>query len=560
MLDVDIDVDKRFQEAVVFHKNGDLKSAKKIYLEILSENSSHVNTICNIGHIYRIEREYQKALQSFKDALSLDSKNITALNALASTYEEIGNFKEAIKIYKRVIKIDNNSIKAYNSIGVLLYKQARYKEASSIFELALKISPDDTQTLCNLGASYNRAKRYQDAKDVLEKALRVDINCTGAYVNLGNVYNKLNQHIDALACHNEALRFDPKSAINHANLAITYKHLGRYYDAIYSFDKAIELDNNFVNAHFDLATTYLLLGEYEKGFMEYEWRFKKPQMQALLKEHSYIFKKPKFTQNSETKDRTLLLFSEQGFGDIIQFIRFIEPLKKRYPDIKIKLHCRRELKTLLEGLEYIDEVVSRDEDVGEFDYHLSIMSLAHFLNITLKTLPQKSPYIEVDGKSRRLYLSKDRLNIGIVWGASRSGESYDDKVFSLAWFKPLMKRDDVKLYSLQVGDDSKEIESLGFSEADIVDLEDRLESFKDTALVINELDLVITSDTSVAHLCGALGKEVWILLQKQADWRWGRDSKTTPWYSSARLFRQQQKGDWADVFSDVMVALDKRVK
>jgi len=594
MLVASVGIDKKFQDAVKNHQRGDVNEAKRLYQEVLEQNSSHVQSLCNLSIIYKLEKEYNKAQKSLELAISLEPTNIIALNNLANlyrerrdfekaieigikitslhpndassfnnlaiTYESFGDFEKAFKTYQKAIKIDEKFIKAYNNIGVLLYKQNRYIQAISVFELALKQDLEDVQTLCNLGASYNKAKRYIDAQKVLEKAITIDINSSGAYVNLGNVYNKLNRHMDALACHNEALKHDSNSASNWANIAITYKHLEQYEKAISSFDRALSIDKNFVNAHFDLATTHLLLGYYEKGFSEYEWRFKKPQMQALLNDHSYIFKKPKFEKNSETKDKTLLLFSEQGFGDIIQFIRFVELLKQKYSELKLKVHCRSELKTLLENSDFIDEVVSRDEEVGEFDYHLSIMSLPHFLEITLETLPTNTPYLKTDQKALRLYLSKKRLNIGIVWGASNTGESYDDKVFSLEWFKPLMESDNIKLYSLQVGEDAKEIEMLGYSEDMIVDLQDNLSDFEITASVVEELDLVISSDTSVAHLCGALGVEVWVLLQKGADWRWGLESQTTPWYESTRLFRQSKKGDWESVFKDVTKALEMRKK
>jgi len=594
MLVASVGIDKKFQDAILNHQKGDIKEAKKLYEEILEQTSSHVQSLCNLSIIYKLEKEYEKAQKSLELAISLEPTNSIALNNLANlyrerrdfkkaveigvkitslypkdahsfnnlaiTYEAFGDFDKAFKTYQKAINIDETFTKAYNNIGVLLYKQNRYIQAISVFELALKQDLEDVQTLCNLGASYNKAKRYLDAQKVLEKAITIDINSSGAYVNLGNVYNKLNRHMDALACHNEALKHEPKSASNWANIAITYKHLEQYEKAISSFDKALNIDKNFVNAHFDLATTYLLLGYYEKGFSEYEWRFKKPQMQALLNDHSYIFEKPKFEIDSQSEDKTLLLYSEQGFGDIIQFIRFAEPLKEKYPELKLKVHCRSELKTLLENREFIDEVVSRDEEVGEFDYHLSIMSLPHFLNITLETLPTNVPYLKTDQKALRLYLSKKKLNIGVVWGASNTGESYDDKVFSLEWFKPLMESDNIKLYSLQVGEDAKEIEKLGYGEDMIVDLGESLSDFEITASVVEELDLVISSDTSVAHLCGALGLEVWVLLQKGADWRWGLLDSTTSWYKSARLFRQSTKGDWESVFKDVIEALDTRKK
>lgn len=590
---VDISIEEKFQKALHEHKQNNFTKAKELYIKIIQQDAYHVEALCNLASILKKEKDYSSALEYLQQALKIDPKNLTALtnianlysemryfdqalsthqkiislnpsnpnsyNSLAITYEKIEDFKKALQAYKQAIKCDENFIKAYNNIGVLLYKQSKYQDAVKIFELALKKSPKDIQTLCNLGAAYNKAKLYNKAQEVLQIAIALDHqNSSGAYVNLGNVYNKLNKHTLALACHQKALKQNPNSASNHANLAISYKHLQRYRYAISSFKKAIEIDPNFVNAHFDLATTYLLLGDYKRGFYEYEWRFKKPEMRSLFLEHHYIFQKPKFTNECESKDKTLLLFSEQGFGDVIQFIRFIIPLRKKFPDLKIVLQCRKELKPLLSDLSYIDHVVSRDEKMVEFDYQLSILSLAHFLDITIDTLPKKISYISVKHEEFELNLDNTKTNIGIVWGASNTGESYENKVFSLKQFLPVIKNKNFKLYSLQVGEDSKEIKELNLTKDDLVDLEDRLVDFKKTALAIEQLDLIITSDTSVAHLAGALGKPTWVILQKQADWRWGRREPKTPWYPTARLFRQSKQGDWDGVFDEVIKALEKK--
>ncbi len=582
---------EKFQEALEKHKQNDLLSAKKLYEEILNKDSYHVESLCNLAAILKQEKNYSTALSYLQQALKIDPKHLNALNTLANLYTEIKSFNQALKIhqkivslnpknpncynnlaityekmqnyqkafesYKQAIRCDENFIKAYNNIGVLLYKQKRYIDAVKIFELALEKSPKNIQTLCNLGAAYNKSKQYLKAEEVLQMAIALDRNnSSGAYVNLGNVYNKLNKHTLALACHKKALELNPKSATNHANLALSYKYLQRYRYAISSFKKAIEIDPEFVNAHFDLATTYLLLGNYEDGFSEYEWRFKKDEMRSFLLEHDYIFKKPKFIDGYETEDKTLLLYSEQGFGDIIQFIRFIEPFRQKYPKLKIMVQCRKELKPLLKDLDYIDEVFSKDEQLPNFDYQLSILSLAHFLNITLNTLPKKISYIRIKHDNFKLDLDAKKPNIGIVWGASNTGESYDNKVFSLKYFMPLIKSDKLKIFSLQVGDDSKEIKELNLTDDELINLEYRLSDFKKTALAIEQLDLIITSDTSVAHLAGALGKPTWVILQKQADWRWGRRVDKTPWYPTARLFRQNKQGNWSEVFEEVIKALE----
>jgi ADP-heptose:LPS heptosyltransferase len=366
----------------------------------------------------------------------------------------------------------------------------------------------------------------------------------------------MKKHDAARINHEMALMLDSKSASNYANIGITYKNLTMYNEAEKALKKAIEIKPDFVNAHFDLATTLLSNGSYQEGFQEYEWRFKKDEMYALLFDLSDILQKPRFELDLETDDKTLLLYSEQGFGDIIQFVRFAEVLKQKFPTLKLKIQVRPELKTLLSEMDCFDTVLARGEKIGEFDYQLAVLSLPHLLNITVDTLPCNT-YLSVKGEVS--FATDDKkLNIGIVWGASNTGESYEDKVFSLGYFKPLMENENVQLYSLQVAGDSKQIKELGLSDKEIINLEDKLTDFKQTALMIEKLDLVITSDTSVAHLAGAMGKEAWVVLQKNADWRWGHDEDKTVWYPSLKLFRQEKKGDWESAFKKVYEMIEKR--
>ncbi len=552
------DIETKFQQALQFQRSGALEKAQHLYEAIVAEDLSHKAALYNLGNLYRRLKKYDQALKINQQLISSEPNNPQFYNNMGITYEAMGDDDDALILYQKAVQIDASFAKAYNNIAVLLHKQRRFSQGTAVLELALEYVGDDTQTLSNLGAFYNKTKRYEDARKVLERALKIDPNLTGAYVNLGNVYNKLNQHMDALACHVKALEMDPQSATNHANLAITYKHLERYEDAIAHFHKALEIEPEFVNAHFDLATTYLLLEDYKNGFREYEWRFYKEQMQSLLDQHKYLFEKPKFQLDLPTEGKTLLLYSEQGYGDILQFIRFAEPLKQLYPKLKLKVSCRSALKSLFQTLPFIDEVVSREEGAGEFDYHYAIMSLPYLLEIERDDIPV-SPYISLQKEEGIVpQMHPFKYNIGVVWGASNTGEGYHEKCFSPKNFAPLMHHEDIALYSLQVGEDVAKLTEEGISEEEIVDLSERLVDFKATATLINALDLVITSDTSVAHLAGAMGKEVWILLPKKADWRWGLEESSSLWYPSARLFRQQRPGAWREVFEAVVSALEER--
>ncbi len=584
-------IETSLKSAIKAHQNGDIKLAKALYVEILIQDENNVQALCNLALVYKQSgsfslalsnlnkaisiapnhvpsyinlatlyqdmKEYKKAIDIYKQALYVVPDNANLCNLLGIVYEKVGNDTEAMYFYKEALKRDTKFVKAYNNIGVILYKQKRFDAACEIFKMALAVDKNYLPTYTNLGAAYNKAKRYEEAESILNEAIMIDDRLSGAHANLGNVYNKIKRYDEALHHHQKALQLDSKSASNHANIGITYKNLHRYEEAEKALQEAIMIDHDFINAHFDLATTYLLLGKYEKGFMEYEWRFKKEEMRTLISEQNAIGHIPLFRLDADCDEKTLLLYTEQGYGDILQFVRFVKLLKAKHPKLMIKLQVRDALKTLFKEIAYIDEVITRDKNPGEIDYQLALMSLPYLLKTTVETLPQDIPYIAMPKGKIDLDTDQNKLNVGIVWGASNTGESYTDKVFSLSYFTPMMDDEEIVLYSLQVAGDVTAIKELGVEDK-VVDLESKLTDFKQTALAINKLDLVITSDTSVAHLAGALGKEAWVVLQKNADWRWGLEADKTVWYPSLQLIRQDKQGDWESAFVKVYKKIEER--
>ncbi len=587
-------IEELFQDAVILQKSGDEAGAFELYEELLNIDKNHISTLCNLSIIYKDAKNYSKALSLLNRALAVEPKNILALknfaklynsidaddkaievlnfaisiepkdaslhNELAIVYERAGKLEKAFESYKYAIKLNPKFVKAYNNIGVILYKQNKFQKAIEVFEIAKKIDSSYIGTYINLGASLNRAKRYHEAKIVLEKAIELDADYSGLYVNLGNVLNKLNEHNKALDCHQKALQMEPENSSSYANIAITYKNLTRFKKSKDAFLKAIELNPSSVNAHFDLSTLLLLRGEFEDGFKEYEWRFKKSEMFTFMSEHKDILQKTRFKKVLNSDGKTLLLFGEQGFGDNIQFIRYAKLLKEDYPSMKLVLQCRAELKSLFKELSYVDEVVSRDEELPHFDYQISLMSLPHFYKTTKESIPKLTPYIEPTKDELFLDVDKKMINIGLVWGGSNTNENHTNRVLELEKFMPILNHKKINIYSLQVGEDANEIKKLGLKDEQIIDLSDKLTDFKKSASVIKQLDLVISSDTSVAHLAGALDANIWILLQKIPDWRWMMDRKSSLWYSSSKLFRQSKKGEWDDVYDEVFKALEKKFK
>ena len=448
---------------------------------------------------------------------------------------------------KIAIEHNNQAIKAYNS--------HQYKDAELHFKKAIELNPKYAEAYANLGALYAKFKEYDKAIKLYQECIRLKPSYAGAYTNLGNALNKTGRHEEAVYFHKTAISLDDKAANHFSNCASAYKNLGRFSQAKEYYEKALTLEPTHVNAHFDLATVLLQTGEFVKGWDEYEWRFKKDEMLGHMQRYKAIFQAPRYEGQTLTGQR-VLVHAEQGFGDTLMMARYLKVLKEK--GATVVLYLREGLRELFSTMSYVDEIHTRDEKVPVFEYQVAFMSLAFVLDNTLQKLTDNYPYFNVQEKFP-LQKTDAKLKIGIVWGASNTGESYEKKVFNLRHFKAMSKSENIQLYSLQLGDDAQDVERYGMKD-DIIDLSKEIDNFYTTAKMINSLDLVITSDTSVAHLAGGMGKKVWILLQKVPDWRWGVNEFMSSWYPSARLFHQYSLGDFNSVFRQVYRELQNEFK
>jgi len=562
------------------------KEAQKLYLQILEEAPDNLEALCNMGVVLKLQNRLEEALEQYTKAISndgtyilaymnranllrslkhlkeakedyvsvlnLEPKNADALNSLGSVYETEGEVQKAFDFYQRAIAADSSFYKAYNNCAVALYSQGKYPEAISYFEQTIKLNPSYVEAYSNLGAVFAKLNAYTKAVSFYQKAIELNPSYAGAYTNLGNALNKLGEYEQAVYFHLRAIKLDPRASNHYANLGSAYKNIGRFDRAKQMYQKAIELEPNHVNAHFDLSTVLLQTGEYEQGWKEYEWRFKKEQMLGHIKTYEAIFSKPLYT-DQDIKGKTILIHAEQGFGDSLMMIRYVHVLKQR--GAKIVLYLREGLEELFKSIDGIDMIQTRGEKPADFDYHLPLMSLAYRCDPHLHRISEVYPYLDTDKRNMGLQENK-KFKIGIVWGASNTGESYKKKVFSIEHFLPLLDKENIQLYSLQLGEDAKALKEEPYKSF-IQDLSVEIQDFSDTAALLKELDLIISSDTSLAHLAGAMGLNVWVLLQKVPDWRWGVSGKESLWYPSARLFWQDSLGDWTGVFNQVFKSLQK---
>lgn len=442
--------------------------------------------------------------------------DIDALFNQALQLQQAGKVQEAIGLYQEILKQEDHA-GAYANLGVALRTQGHIQAAIAVYRKSLAIQKDQVSVLSNLGGALRALGQLDEAILCLEQALQIDSECVAAHYNLGLAI------MDAR---------EPEKALQY-------------------FEKVLELDPNHVEAAFDRSTCILQMGNLEQGFQLYESRFQYEK--RLIKP----YKQPVW-DGSPLKGKTLLLCAEQGFGDTLMFCRYI-PLIEKHGG-KIILECPTELKRLMETLEGIDQVICPGDKLPAFDTYLSLLSLPRLFKTSVDTIPREIPYLQAPKAQHSLSMpSSTQLKVGIVWGVGHPDVVARNRSIELKHFLALSELPNVSLYSLQKGPQAKQLQELGCSTF-IQDLGNQLRDFADTAAVLQELDLLITADTSIVHLAGALGKPVWVLLPSCSEWRWMLDREDSPWYPTVKLFRQATSGDWSSVFARVCQEFQKTIK
>ena len=401
----------------------------------------------------------------------------------------------------------------------------------------------------NLGVSYRMSGQPEVALSCYRRALAINAEFPATLGNLGNILKDMGRHLEALDAHRQALDQQPGNARAWHNLGIVFNEMGRPSEAIRCFDKALELEPALDNIRFDRAIAKLRLGEFCEGFADFEARW------TTVRSKRRDFDRPQWSGES-LQGKSLLIHCEQGFGDNILVTRFLPAVKARGG--RVIFECRRELCRLFEGIECIDQVISEGVVLPDFDYHCPSMSLMGVLETTLATIPPPvKPSIPESSRTLALSLLPDNpeyLRIGIVWSGSVTFEGNRLRAARLVDFLALYEVPGVQLYSLQMGEPRKQLLSLGTS-ALVIDLSSPLLDFADTAAVVERLDLVMMTDSSVAHLAGTLGTPIWNLVQEVPYWLYGLAGELCPWYPSMRLLRRTQGGGWDEVFKQAVERL-----
>lgn len=454
-----------------------------------------------------------------------------------------------------VIQSDNDELLSLLQSALSgAYALERYDEAEKFLRMILNIKPGYVDAYNDLGIMLKVQNRPDEAIEVYQQALALDPDNAKLHNNLANIFKENGDFAPAESHYRHALRSDPSYVDAHRNLGMLYKEFHRYDDAESCYRNALAYDSLSIKTQANLSFLLLEQGRFEEGWKLYETRYD-PQINPAFFAPNLPF--PQWSGEA-LKKRSILILPEQGYGDEIQFVRYLSELKKRGAS-RISLLCKASLKRLFSSLDAIDRVITTLEEIEEHDYWSFLLSLPLHLGTTLETIPAHLPYLSVNNEWIDHCIARDdTLNVGIVWRGSASHDNDRNRSLnSLAMLEPLWRVSGTSFYSLQ-----KELnpEDATFLEGQpIIDLSPYMDDFAATAALISQLDLVICVDTAIAHLCGALGKECWVLLPSMlCDWRWLEERKDSPWYPNVmRLFRQHN--GWDETITRVADALEKRL-
>lgn len=436
--------------------------------------------------------------------------------------------------------------------GAELLQGGNAAAALAFFQNALNCDPLNAMIHLHTGAALHDMRRYEEAVASYRQAVGIAPNMGEAFNNMGNSLMALGRFAEAADSFSKSSDLLQLSPVPLAARATALQAVGRIAEAEADCRRAVKLSPLFAAAHWNLALNLLLQGRYEEGWQEYEWRWKKPDFTSPCR-HTDI----PIWGGSPLDGRTILLHAEQGFGDAIQFIRYA-PLVAKLGG-KVVVECHSQLVSLFQSVDGVDAVLAFGAPLPAFCCQAPLLSLPHIFHTTLQDIPSHCPYLSVSADYRNKWAKlttgyQDVLRVGLAW----AGKSYPDPLRSCRPedLAPLAAIPGMAFYSLQVGSGAEQVISTR-SGMPIIDLTSHISSFADTAALIGQLDLVISIDTAVAHLAGAMGKPAFIMLPFAPDWRWLLDRSDSPWYPTMQIFRQHQPEVWDDVIICVHAALEK---
>ncbi|AGY59103.1 tetratricopeptide repeat protein [Gloeobacter kilaueensis] len=531
-----------------------LEEALVCYQKAIALDAEFVLAHFNLANLLVRQERFAEATAEYRRTIILQPGFLEPHLRLANVLQDLDRIPEAIAVYRDAIALNPEMAELHNELGDALESQGEWEAAASCYREALRLQPDWAEVHNNLGNVLKEQQQLAEATVSYRRALECNPQLVAALYNLGNVLLNQRQFTEAAAVLRQALALDPNLAAAHGDLGTALTELGQLDAAQEEYQQSLVLDPDCAQTHCNHACLRMLHGELQAGLAESEWRWQTP----LFLKNQRDFIQPAWDGTDPVGQR-ILIRAEQGFGDMIQFVRFASALKALGATVIFEGYAP--LLPLLSSCPDIDELVLFGTALPPYDLHAAMMSLPLLLGTTVETIPAPVPYLRAPVRSKlpaelQIALTgEQRLKVGIVWAPGLRFFLDYKRYCPLEHFAPLFAFENIAFFSLYKGERAAELAAYGER---ITDVGSHCTDFADTAWAIDKLDLVITVDTAVAHLAGAMGKPVWILLPRVPDWRWLLERPDSPWYPTARLFRQPTPEEWTAVLENVAAALQER--
>jgi tetratricopeptide (TPR) repeat protein len=519
----------------------------------ITSNGNRADYYCSLGEAYRRSGNLHRAVELAHKASQLDPQMWEASNNLGLALTELGQMAPAIAAYRRVVELRPSNPASLLNLGMALRKNGQLVEAITVLRRAIELDPAIVDAYTEIGSALNNQGKPAEAIEYCRRAIEHNPNSAEAFNNLGKTFLELRRIDEAMNCFQTAIELRPELAVPHYNLGKALTEQGELQQAIRVFRKAIEIAPQLAVAHRALAEATLLLGDYQEGWPQHEWR-DEPRIGFL----STILasNRPRWN-GGDIKGKTILVYSEEGHGDSLQFVRYVPVLLER--GAHVVLGCFPELVRLFRCSFDTTNIVTAGDPLPHFDCYCPIMSLPLAFGIRLDSIPDKVPYLKVDPALARkwenlLQPRSGNLRIGLSWAGNPRFIDDKQRSLDLNQLAPLANINRATFFSLQKGDSASQLKSPPPG-LQLVNLAPELTDFAETAAAMSCLDLTISTDTSVAHLAGALATPAWVMLKFVPSWRWMMHRTDSPWYPTLRLFRQKTPGDWEGVVKSIIEAL-----
>jgi tetratricopeptide (TPR) repeat protein len=609
-------VQRTLAEAIEHHRGGRLPQAEALYRQILKQQPDHPDALHllgvvalqagnptaaleliqravragesaaalnNLGEAFRHLRRFDEAIASYRKSLELEPRQVDANANMSLALEQLGRHEEAAQAleraaeiqpnridlhgaagskwamagnpyraaaaFRRVIALDARIAAAHSGLATALAHTGAIDEALAASKRALELAPNDASAHGSHAVVLDRAGRLEESVAAFERAAKRQPSFPDYYGHRATVLERLERFDQALDVYRQGCRACPNDARLFSNLSSLLRRRRLFGESVEAAETAVRLAPAYSDAHGNLALSRLAVGDYVGGFQEYEWRWRCDSFTTAQRD----FNRPMW-DGSDPSGRTILVHTEQGHGDAIQFMRYVPMLAARGATVMVE--CHHSLRKLAARVQGVSRVISSGTALPEFDLHAPLLSLPRAFNTTLDAVPRDVPYLSPEPERVEAWkrkLDTNKFKVGLIWAGNAKPDP--KRTIPGALLQPLVGVANVQFYSLQKRDATTF--SAAPQELNLIDLDPDLTDFHETAASMWNLDLIITLDSAPAHLAGALGRSTWTLLPYAPDWRWLLERDDSPWYPTMRLFRQSRDDDWTEVIERVRNELTK---